>query len=75
MTGRIAMPYDARPYVAEKKHLAKNLTDRVLKRRLCDAGPAMCAKCKACTFGMEYLIRGLPVEGKALPNQDMRNPL
>lgn len=75
MTGRIAMPYDVRPYVAEKRHLAKNLTDRVLKRRLCDAGPAMCTMCKACTFGREYLIRGLPVEGQVLPDQDMRDLL
>ena len=66
MTGRIAMPYDVRPYVAEKKHLAKNLTDRVLKRRLCEAGPAMCGKCLVCEFGKEYLGRGLPVEGGQL---------
>ena len=63
MTGRIAMPYDVRPYVADKKHLAKNLTDLVLKRKLCEAGPAMCEKCKVCSFGREYLNRGLPVEG------------
>ena len=63
MTGRIAMPYDARLYVAAKKNLAKNMTNCVLKRRLCEAGPGMCEKCLACEFGKEYLVRGLPVEG------------
>ena len=63
MTGRIVMSSDDRPYTPSKKHLAKNLTNRMLKGRLCEAGPALCEKCKACTYGREYLIRGLPVEG------------
>ena len=67
MTGRIAMPYDARPYVAEKKHLAKNLNDRMLKKRLCDSGPMMCEKCRVCDFGVEYLRRGLPLDGNLPP--------
>lgn len=62
MTGRIAMPYEARPYVADKKRQAKNLNDRILKKHLCEAGPAMCSKCRLCSFGVEYLNRGLPVE-------------
>lgn len=63
MTGRIVMSSDDRPYTPSKKHLAQNLTNRMLKGRLCEAGPVMCAKCKGCTFGLEYLLRGLPVEG------------
>lgn len=37
---------------------AEKLSDRELKRRLCDIGPAYCHRCySTCAYGREYLRR------------------
>ena len=57
VTGKLVMNRDSRAYTPDITKLASHMSDKVLKKRLCSAGPVMCPDCLLCEFGKEYLVR------------------
>lgn len=43
----------------------RRATDTMIEKRLCAAGPVMCAKCGECVYGREYVRRKYERGGSA----------
>ena len=46
---------------------AEKMTEKTLKRYLCEAGPVQCRTCKSCAYGREYVKREAASSGAAAP--------
>lgn len=57
MLGKPAMQYDTKPYTPDITKQAWHMSDKVLRKNICEEDPAHCRECMLCEFGKEYLVR------------------